>query len=69
MYEERAARYRLEPCRLKLSYILERLELTLVRNNQLSEAGWQTPKESPAPARWFRDMKPTTSSISSAILN
>ena len=50
VYEERAARYRLEPYRLKLSYILERLELTLVRNNQLSEAGWQTPKESPAQA-------------------
>ena len=51
VYEERAARYRLEPYRLKLSYILERLELTLVRNNQLSEAGWQTPQESPAQAQ------------------
>ena len=75
VYEERAARYRLEPYRLKLSYILERLELTLVRNNQLSEAGWQTPKESPAQAQRsdvFRDMKPCTTppSISSAaILN
>ena len=51
VYEERAARYRLEPYRLKLSYILERLELTLVRNNQLSEAGWQTPQESTAQAQ------------------
>ena len=50
IYELRAARYRLEPYRLKLSYILERLELTLVRNNQMSEAGWQTPKESPPQA-------------------
>jgi len=45
IYEDRAARYRLEPYRLKLSYVLERLQLTLLRNNQLSEAGWQTPQE------------------------
>ncbi len=45
IYEERAARYRLEPYRLKLSYVLERLERTLQRNNQLSEAGWQTPQD------------------------
>ena len=45
IYEERAARYRLEPYRLKLSYVLERLQLTLLRNNQLAEAGWQTPQE------------------------
>ena len=44
IYEELAARYRLEPYRLKLSYILERLQLTLKRNNQLSEAGWQSPR-------------------------
>ena len=45
IYEELAARYRLEPYRLKLSYILERLQLTLKRNNQLSEAGWQSPRD------------------------
>ena len=45
IYERRAARYRLEPYRLKLSYILERLELTLQRNHQMSEAGWQSPSE------------------------
>ncbi len=41
VYEERAARYRLEPYRLKLSYMLERLKLTTLRNQQLSEAGWK----------------------------
>ena len=45
VYEERAARYRLEPYRLKLSYTLERLKLTQQRNQQLAEAGWQTPPE------------------------
>ncbi|WP_320677711.1 phosphoenolpyruvate carboxylase [Prochlorococcus sp. MIT 1300] len=45
VYEERAARYRLEPYRLKLSYTLERLRLTQLRNQQLAEAGWQTPPE------------------------
>ena len=45
VYEERAARYRLEPYRLKLSYMLERLRLTQLRNQQLAEAGWQTPPE------------------------
>ncbi len=45
VYEERAARYRLEPYRLKLSYMLERLRLTQQRNQQLAEAGWQTPTE------------------------
>jgi phosphoenolpyruvate carboxylase len=43
IYEERAARYRLEPYRLKLSYVLERLRLTLQRNQQLSSAGWEAP--------------------------
>ncbi|WP_320663712.1 phosphoenolpyruvate carboxylase [Prochlorococcus sp. MIT 1223] len=42
IYEERAARYRLEPYRLKLSYTIERLRLTHERNTQLAEAGWQT---------------------------
>ena len=41
IYEERAARYRLEPYRLKLSYTLERLRLTQLRNKQLADAGWQ----------------------------
>ncbi len=45
VYEERAARYRLEPYRLKLSYSLERLRLTQLRNKQLAEAGWQTSPE------------------------
>ncbi|MDP7327961.1 MAG: phosphoenolpyruvate carboxylase, partial [Prochlorococcaceae cyanobacterium ETNP7_MAG_30] len=45
VYEERAARYRLEPYRLKLSYTLERLKLTQQRNQQLAEAGWKTPPE------------------------
>ncbi len=45
VYEERAARYRLEPYRLKLSYTLERLSLTQQRNQQLAEAGWKTPPE------------------------
>ncbi|BEV36049.1 phosphoenolpyruvate carboxylase [Synechococcus sp. M16CYN] len=44
IYERRATRYRLEPYRLKLSYISERLERTLKRNDQLSDAGWQSPK-------------------------
>ncbi len=43
IYEERAARYRLEPYRLKLSYTLERLQLTHQRNQQLAEAGWESP--------------------------
>lgn len=43
IYEERAARYRLEPYRLKLSYTLERLRLTQQRNQQLAEAGWESP--------------------------
>ncbi len=42
VYEERAARYRLEPYRLKLSYTLERLRLTHLRNQQLADAGWKT---------------------------
>ena len=49
IYEERAARYRLEPYRLKLSYVLERLRLTLLRNQQQAEAGWESPGEAPIP--------------------
>ena len=45
VYEERAARYRLEPYRLKLSYILQRLKLTQQRNQELSEGGWNTSLE------------------------
>ncbi len=41
VYEERAARYRLEPYRLKLSYIIKRLKLTHDRNQQLAQAGWK----------------------------
>ena len=47
IYEERAARYRLEPYRLKLSYMLERLHLTEKRNSQLAEAGWESPPSDP----------------------
>ena len=46
VYEERAARYRLEPYRLKLSYTLERLRLTHQRNQQLAEAGWESSPDS-----------------------
>ncbi|MEN9540505.1 MAG: hypothetical protein RLZZ459_596, partial [Cyanobacteriota bacterium] len=49
IYEERAARYRLEPYRLKLSYMLERLRLTQQRNQQLAAAGWQSPVDTPPP--------------------
>jgi phosphoenolpyruvate carboxylase len=49
IYEERAARYRLEPYRLKLSYMLERLKLTQQRNQQLASAGWQSPVDTPPP--------------------
>ena len=40
IYELRATRYRSEPYRLKLSYILEKLRLTQERNSLLSETGW-----------------------------
>ncbi|WP_415398939.1 phosphoenolpyruvate carboxylase [Synechococcus sp. W4D4] len=50
VYEERAARYRLEPYRLKLSYVIERLRLTLSRNQQQAAAGWDAPHE-PRPAQ------------------
>ncbi len=45
IYEERAARYRLEPYRLKLSYTLERLKLTKERNQQLADSGWEISPE------------------------
>jgi len=49
IYEERATTsYRKEPYRLKLSYVLERLHLTLQRNQQLAEAGWEAPIDGPA---------------------
>lgn len=48
VYEERAARYRLEPYRLKLSYTLERLRRTRERNQLLAEAGWESPCDPPA---------------------
>ena len=41
IYEARATRYRSEPYRLKLSYILEKLRLTQERNNLLAESGWK----------------------------
>ena len=49
IYEERAARYRLEPYRLKLSYTLERLRLTHQRNQMLADAGWESPCDGSAP--------------------
>nr|WP_038004493.1 phosphoenolpyruvate carboxylase [Synechococcus sp. WH 7805] len=45
VYEERATRYRLEPYRLKLSFVLERLRLTQIRNQQLADAGWRAPAD------------------------
>jgi len=53
IYEERAARYRLEPYRLKLSYVLERLRLTHQRNQQLASAGWEAPGETRPPLPEF----------------
>ncbi len=41
IYEARATRYRSEPYRLKLSYILEKLRLTQERNNLLADGGWK----------------------------
>ena len=41
LYEARATRYRSEPYRLKLSYMLEKLRLTQERNNLLSDGGWK----------------------------
>ena len=51
IYEERAARYRLEPYRLKLSYMLERLRLSERRNSQMSDAGWESPPSDPPSSR------------------
>ena len=51
VYEARAARHRLEPYRLKLSYVLERLKFTHKRNQDLSEVGWQTLLEQPNNSR------------------
>jgi len=48
-YERLAARYRLEPYRLKLSYILERLRRTHARNKALDESGWDSPLPQPQP--------------------
>ena len=48
IYEARATRYRSEPYRLKLSYILEKLRLTQERNNLLSESGWKLALEGEA---------------------
>ncbi len=45
VYEARATRYRSEPYRLKLSYMLEKLRLTQERNNLLAETGWKVKLE------------------------
>ena len=45
IYDERATSYRKEPYRLKLSYILERLQLTQLRNEHLSLASWEVPAD------------------------
>ena len=45
IYEARATRYRSEPYRLKLSYILEKLRLTQERNNLLADSGWKSDLE------------------------
>ena len=52
IYEDRAARYRLEPYRLKLSYILERLRLALERNQLLADAGWEAPCDGHSGLEW-----------------
>ena len=52
IYEARAARYRLEPYRLKLSYILERLRLARERNQLLAEAGWEAPCDGHSGLEW-----------------
>ena len=49
VYEKLAARYRLEPYRLKLCYVLERLERTIERNAQLADASWESPLSSQEP--------------------
>ena len=41
IYEARATRYRSDPYRLKLRYILEKLRLTQERNSLLAEGGWK----------------------------
>ncbi len=46
IYEARATRYRSEPYRLKLSYMLEKLRLTQERNNLLAQTGWKISLES-----------------------
>ena len=46
IYEMRATRYRSEPYRLKLSYMLEKLRLTQERNDLLSQTGWKVSLES-----------------------
>jgi len=46
IYEARATRYRSEPYRLKLSYMLEKLRLTQERNNLLAQTGWKVSLES-----------------------
>ncbi len=60
IYEERAARYRLEPYRLKLSYTLERLRLTHQRNQQLADAGWESPADSSAATGASQDLHYST---------
>jgi len=45
IYERLAARYRLEPYRLKLCYTLQRLQLSLQRNGLLADAGWEAPQD------------------------
>jgi phosphoenolpyruvate carboxylase len=61
IYDERATRYSQEPYRLKLTYVLERLNRTLQRNQLLADAGWESPFEasrSPKPATSAANLGP-----------
>jgi phosphoenolpyruvate carboxylase len=55
VYDKLAIRYRQEPYRLKLSYILKRLENTRDRNTRLYESGFLKPENlQPNPATYYR---------------
>ena len=57
IYEKLAARYRLEPYRLKLSYIHERLRLTHARNEALDATGWDSPLQPTPEAPWGHSLE------------
>ncbi len=57
IYEARATRYRSEPYRLKLSYILEKLKLTQERNNLLAETGWKFTLEGESDTKYLDQLE------------